>query len=95
MQWWEGELERGYVLYKARRLTQLRASLRPLAEYSCPADVDVLQPSGAAAEEEEPRQALLTHVLHDLPEDLFTELLAGFYMEAPASGRGRHHIVWW
>lgn len=93
VQWWEGELERGYMLYKARRLTQLRASMRPWANYSRPADADVLESSGGAAGQES-RQAVLTHVLHDLPEDLFTELLAAFHIEAPASGRSRYDTLW-
>jgi hypothetical protein len=89
-QWWEGELERVYLLCKARAISedirqQQTAPPAPVSAYlqarvatgSALPTVEVLGGQKRKQEEEE-RRAVLAFAVTTLGSDLFTELMYGF-----------------
>jgi hypothetical protein len=112
-QWWEIELERPYLLYRAKRLREIDSMHQDAGVASLPAylkargvtglavpRVEVVAPqqrwhsvgSKASEEDEEERRAVLTHVLENLNDQLFIELMDGFHKarggeREPALGR--------
>jgi hypothetical protein len=93
LQWWEGELQRAYVLHKARTLhedtaTRQQATAAPVPPYLSPRgtpgnvmpSVEVVAIGQAGRDQrEEEVCAMVGFVVKDLSAELYIELLAGFY----------------
>jgi hypothetical protein len=77
----QGEIERGYVLSRARTLHEHRA-LQPFA-YLAPRtpQVEVVGLHGEDATDEETKDAMLKYVIFSLLKELFTELMEGLRLD--------------
>lgn len=100
MQWFQDEAQRCRTLHKARRLhdvsTRMSASLfsdRVLGNTPLP-QLHITPPPATTHgkrkrdgdEEEEERGAVLRFLIHDLPEELYTELQAGMWVGGNLTG---------
>jgi ankyrin repeat protein len=87
LQWWQGELQRAYVLHKARTLhedtaTRQQAPAAPVPAYlSARVTEDSVMPSVQVVtiQQEEVVCAMAGFVVKDLAAELYIELLAGFH----------------
>jgi hypothetical protein len=89
LQWWEGELQRVYVLHKARTLhedtaTRQQAPGAPVPAYLSPrvqggSILPSVQMATIHHQEEEAVCAMVGFVVKDLAAELYIELLAGFH----------------
>jgi hypothetical protein len=97
-QWWEGELERVYVLCKARAISEnLRQQAAPSAPVSAYLQARVAAGSALPTvevlgvqkreQEEEERRAVLAFAVTTLGSDLFTELMHGVPAQRGLSAR--------
>jgi hypothetical protein len=99
VQWFQDEAQRCRTLHKARRLhdvsTRMSASLffdRVLGNTPLP-QLHITPPQATTHgkrkrddSEEEERGAVLRFLIHDLPEELYTELQAGMWMGGTIKG---------
>lgn len=90
---WEGELERAYVVHRARRVHEDRATQRQAPGSPVPAYLEgrvhrkrqlpYMQVEAGWAwrthEEEEEMEMIVAYVVRDLAPELFIELMAGFH----------------
>jgi hypothetical protein len=88
LQWWEGEVQRAYVLHKARTLhedtaTRQQAPAAPVPTYlSARVTPGSVLPSFEVVtiqHQEENVCAMVGFVVKDLAAELYTELLAALY----------------
>ena len=80
VQWWEGELERGFELVRARRIREASPLSGGMESHGRHAM------EGERGEEEREREAMVEFVLDRLAPELFIELMDTFHRAPPPTG---------